>query len=38
MDKRLVDAFEYYLAHQDEMVANYNGRVVAMKDRTVLRL
>jgi hypothetical protein len=36
MDQRLRDAFEYYLAHQDEMVQKYNGRVVAIKDRRVL--
>ena len=36
MDKRLLDAFEYYLAHQDEIVAKYNGRVVAIKGRQVL--
>jgi hypothetical protein len=36
MDKRLRDAFDYYLAHQDEMVQKYNGRVVAIKDRRVL--
>ena len=36
MDKRLVDAFEYYLAHQDEIVEKHDGRVVAIKNRTVL--
>lgn len=28
--------FEYFLAHQDELVAKYEGRVVVIKDRVVL--
>ena len=36
MDQGLVDAFEYYLAHQDEFVDKYNGRVIALKGRRVL--
>ena len=36
MDQRLIDAFEYYLAHQDEIVEKYDGRVVAIKDGRVL--
>lgn len=29
-------AFHYYLAHQDEFVRLYNGRVIALKDGRVL--
>ena len=32
----LQDEFEYYLAHQDEMVEQYNGKVVVLKGDTVL--
>ncbi len=28
--------FEYYLAHQDEMVAKYDGKYVVIKDQQVL--
>ena len=28
--------FEYYLAHQDEMVARYDGKYIVIKDRQVL--
>jgi len=28
--------FEYYLAHQEELVARYNGKFVAIKDGHVL--
>ena len=28
--------FEYYLANQDEFVAKYDGRVIALKDGVVL--
>ena len=32
----LVEEFEYYLEHQDEMVEKYNGRVIAIKGHDVL--
>ena len=32
----LSDLFDYYLAHQDEIVEKYNGQVVAIKDNEVL--
>ncbi len=28
--------FEFYLAHQDEYVQKYNGRVIVIKDQKVL--
>ena len=28
--------FEYYLAHQDEMVQKYNGKFIVIKDGEVL--
>ena len=28
--------FDYYLAHQDELVEKYNGRVIVIKDGKVL--
>ena len=28
--------FEYYLTHQDEMVARYDGKYIVIKDRQVL--
>lgn len=36
MASPLKTEFEYYLAHQDELVAKYNGRVVVIKNRTVI--
>lgn len=36
MPSSLHAEFEYYLAHQDELVRQYEGRVIAVKDRTVL--
>lgn len=32
----LKDEFEYYLSKQDEMVKQYNGKVVVIKDRKVI--
>src|SRR3970040_604547 len=32
----LKDEFEWYLAHQDEMVAKHNGKFVVIKDAEVL--
>jgi hypothetical protein len=28
--------FEYYLKHQDELVAKYNGKVIVIKDCKIL--
>ncbi len=36
MAKPLEKEFQYYLDHQDEMVAKYNGRVVVIKDEEVI--
>jgi hypothetical protein len=32
----LLDDFDYYLSHQDELVAEYNGKFIALKDGVVL--
>ena len=32
----LMEEFEYYLQHQEEMVAKYNGKVLAIKGHEVL--
>ena len=34
--KRLKEELEYYIAHQDEFVEQYDGKVIVIKDRTVL--
>ena len=34
--RALVDAFRFYLDHQDEIVAEHNGKVVAIADGEVL--
>ncbi|HLF79466.1 MAG TPA: hypothetical protein VJB57_18445 [Dehalococcoidia bacterium] len=36
MTEHLKKEFEYYLAHQDEMVEKYNGKFVVIKDGKVL--
>jgi len=36
MDTPLRHEFEYYLAHQDELVRKYNGKVIAIKGDRVL--
>jgi hypothetical protein len=36
MDSPLKREFEYYLAHQEELVQKYNGKVIAIKDQRVL--
>ena len=36
MDGSLKKEFEYYLAHQDEFVRQYNGKVIVLKDQQVL--
>lgn len=33
---RLKKEFKYYVDHQDELVAKYNGKVLVIKDQTVL--
>ena len=35
-DSPLKKEFEYYLAHQDELVKQYNGRFVVIKDQKVI--
>lgn len=32
----LADEFNYYLEHQDDLVKEYNGKVIVIKDRRVL--
>ena len=32
----LVREFDYYLAHQDEMVAQYDGKVIVLKNYEVI--
>ena len=32
----LMEEFEYYLAHQEEMVKLYNGKFIVLKGNTVL--
>ncbi len=32
MAEQLKKEFEYYLEHQDELVKQYNGKVIVMKD------
>ena len=36
MQSVLKKEFDFYRDHQDEMVAQYNGRVIAIKDGVVL--
>ncbi len=36
MESPLKAEFEYYLAHQDELVKLYNGKVVVIKNLAVL--
>ncbi len=36
MTSPLTQEFEYYLAHQDEIVKKYDGRYVVIKDREVI--
>ena len=36
MPSPLKAEFEYYLAHQDELVAKYDGRVVVIKHQAVI--
>ncbi len=36
MSEALRKEFRHYLAHQDEFVAKYDGRVIALKDGVVL--
>lgn len=36
MESPLKKEFEYYLAHQDELVAIYSGKFVVIKDQKVI--
>ncbi len=36
MASRLKDEFQYYLDHQDEIVAAHDGKFVVIKDHTVV--
>ena len=36
MPSQLQDEFEYYLAHQAELVEKYNGRFVVIKDDDII--
>lgn len=36
MESPLKQEFEYYLAHQAEMVSKYNGKFIVIKDRQVI--
>ena len=34
--KGLINEFDWYLAHQDELVKQYNGKVLAIKGQQVI--
>jgi hypothetical protein len=36
MMEQLKKEFEYYIAHQDELVKQYNGKYVVIKDYTII--
>jgi hypothetical protein len=36
MPAQLEREFKYYLEHQDELVSKYRGRVIVIKDQTVI--
>lgn len=36
MYENLKDEFHYYLAHQDEFVSRYNGKVIVLKNHEVI--
>ena len=36
MESPLKKEFDWYLAHQDELVKEYNGRFVVIKDQAVI--
>lgn len=36
MANPLENEFQYYLTHQDQLVAKYRGRVIVIKDATVI--
>ncbi len=36
MKDKLKEYFEYYIEHQDELVQQYNGRVIVIKDSEVI--
>jgi hypothetical protein len=37
-ESQLKKEFEFYLAHQSELVRDYNGKVVVIKDEKVLNV
>ena len=36
MDKPLEKEFKYYIKHQDELVKQYNGKFIVIKNRKVI--
>jgi hypothetical protein len=36
MNSTLQKEFQYYIDHQDELVKRYSGRVIVIKDQTVI--
>lgn len=36
MKDTLMEEFNYYLAHQDEFVAKYDGKVIGLKSETLV--
>lgn len=36
MNRQLVDEFDFYQAHQEEMVSKYDGKVIVLKDNSVI--
>lgn len=36
MESSLKKEFDYYLEHQQELVAKYNGKYIVIKDRNVI--
>jgi hypothetical protein len=36
MASPLEQEFEYYIGHQDELVAKYSGKFIVIKDKTVI--
>jgi len=36
MPRTLKDEFDYYLAHQKDLVEKYNGKVIVIKDAAVI--
>jgi hypothetical protein len=36
MNSQLMNEFDYYLEHQQELVQKYNGKVIVIKGQTVI--